>query len=130
MPPDPARGSPTSDPPLGSLTPLQEDVPEYHYTVEPLPPSRLGRRWRWQLFRGERLVAGGWRLGERSALLAVRTAASRAAHERIGIHALRPERAVTDRHFVPGATVGVVCGAIALRLVPREVALVPQARAA
>jgi hypothetical protein len=109
---------------------MQEDVPEYHYTVGPLPPSRLGRRWGWQLFRGERLVAAGWRLGERSALLAVRTAAARAAHERVGLYALRPERSVTDRHFVPGMSVGVVCGAIALRLVPRELAVAPQARAA
>lgn len=109
---------------------MQEDVPEYHYTVEPLPPSRLGRRWRWQLFRGERLVAGGWRLGERSALLALRTAASRAAHERLGLHALRPEQAVTDRHFIPGATVALISGAVTLRLVPRELDVAPQARAA
>jgi hypothetical protein len=109
---------------------MQEDVPEYHYTVEPLPPSRLGRRWRWQLFRGERLVAGGWRLGERSALLALRTAASRAAHERLGLHALRPERHVSDRHFVTGATVALTAGPISLRLVPLETAAAPQARAA
>jgi hypothetical protein len=109
---------------------MQEDVPEYHYTVEPLPPSRLGRRWRWQLFRGERLVAGGWRLGERSALLALRTAASRAAHERLGVHPLRPERAAIDRPFVVGATVALAAGPVALRLVPRELAGEPQARAA
>lgn len=109
---------------------MQEDVPEYHYTVEPLPPGRLGRRWRWQLFRGERLVAGGWRLGERSAMLALRTAAARAAHERLGLHALRPDRTVVDRQFVPGATVALGSGAVSLRLVPREIAAEPQARAA
>jgi hypothetical protein len=111
---------------------MQEDVPEYHYTVEPLGPSRLGHRWRWQLFRGERLVAGGWHLGERRALLALRTAASRAAHERLGLRALRPERAVADRPLLPGTTVRLVSGPVACVLVPREVALAPgaQARAA
>jgi hypothetical protein len=110
---------------------MQEDVPEYHYTVVPLPPSRLGRRWRWQLFRGERLVAGGWQLGERRALLAIRTAATRAAHERLGLMALRPERAVADRPLMPGITVRVACGAVACLLVPRpELGLGAQARAA
>jgi hypothetical protein len=111
---------------------MQEDVPEYHYTVEPLGPSRLGHRWRWQLFRGERLVAGGWHVGERRALLALRTAASRAAHERLGLRALRPDRVLPDRPFLPGATVRLVSGAVACVLVPRETALeaAAQARAA
>jgi hypothetical protein len=109
---------------------MQEDVPEYHYTVEPLPPNRLGRRWRWQLFRGERLVAGGWQFGERRALLAIRTAAARAAHERLGLLALRPERAIADRPLRPGMTVRVVCGAVACLLVPRSALEVAQARAA
>ena len=109
---------------------MQEDVPEYHYTVEPLPPSRVGRRWGWQLWRGERLLAAGWHFGERRALLALRTAASRAAHERLGLHALHPDRAVIDRPFVLGATVALASGPVALRLVPRELAREPQARAA
>jgi hypothetical protein len=109
---------------------MQEDVPEYHYTVEPLPPGRLGRRWRWQLFRGERLVAGGWNTGERRALHALRTAATRAAPERLGVHALRPERAIADRQMLPGSTVRVMCGAVALLLVPRATAELTQARAA
>jgi hypothetical protein len=116
----------------GSVNAMQEDVPEYHYTVEPLAPSGLGRRWRWQLFRGERLVAGGWHLGERRALLALRTAASRAAHERLGLRALRPERTVVDRPLLPGATVTLKSGSVACVLIPREVRLeaTAQARAA
>jgi hypothetical protein len=109
---------------------MQEDVPEYHYTVEPLGPSRLGHRWRWQLFHAERLVAGGWHQGERRALLALRTAASRAAHERLGLRALRPERAVADRPLRPGVTVRLVSGAVACVLVPRELEAAAQARAA
>ena len=111
---------------------MQEDVPEYHYTVEALGPSRLGHRWRWQLFRGERLVAGGWHLGERRALIALRTAASRAAHERLGLRALRPERVVADRPLLPGTTVRLVNGPVACVQIPREVPLggTAQARAA
>ena len=111
---------------------MLEDVPEYHYTVEPLGPSRLGHRWRWQLFRGERLVAGGWNMGERRALLAVRTAASRAAHERLGLRALRPERAIADRPLLAGATVRLMSGAVSCVLVPRPAGLGAgaQARAA
>ncbi len=110
---------------------MQEDVPEYHYTVEPLGPSRLGHRWRWQLFHSERLLAGGWHVGERRALLALRTAASRAAHERLGLRALRPERATVDRPLLPGATVRLMSGAVACVLAPRQTALEgAQARAA
>jgi hypothetical protein len=111
---------------------MQEDVPEYHYTVEPLGPSRLGHRWRWQLFRGDRLVAGGWHLGERRAMLALRTAAARAAHERLGLHALRPERTTADRPLRPGTTIRLMSGAVGCVLVPRETALgaAAQARAA
>ena len=79
---------------------MQEDVPEYHYTVESLAPSRLGHRWRWQLFRGDRLVAGGWHLGERRALLALRTAASRAAHERLGLRAVHDQVQALPGHQI------------------------------
>ena len=109
---------------------MQEDVPEYHYTVEALGPSRLGHRWRWQLFLGERLVAGGWHLGERRAMLALRTAATRNAHERVGLLALRPARTVVDRPLLPGATVRLMSGAVACVLVPRPAAGLDQARAA
>jgi hypothetical protein len=109
---------------------MQEDVPEYHYTVEPLPPGRLGHRWRWQLYRGERLVAGGWNMGERRAMSALRTAAARAAHERLGLRALRPDRAEADRPLIAGATIRIASGAVACMLVPRERLAPAQARAA
>src|SRR4051794_41644158 len=109
---------------------MQEDVPEYHYTVERLPPSRVGHRWGWQLFHGDRLVAGGWHLGEHRALLAIRSAASRAAHQRLGVRALRPDRALFDGPFINGMSVGVRSGAVALRLVPRPRGVGAQAQAA
>lgn len=100
------------------------DPPVFGYTLTPLPPSALGRRWRWQLFHGERLLAGGWQLGERRALRSLRTAASRAVHELAGVHALHPERTHVEGAFVPGSRVRVGCGALACVLAPREDAAV------
>jgi hypothetical protein len=98
---------------------MQEQLPTFSYTIEPLPPSPLGRRWRWTLYRGERLLAAGWHYGQRQALGALRTATSRAAHELAGVIALRPERATTDRSFFAGATVELRCGALRCILAPR-----------
>jgi hypothetical protein len=95
-------------------------VQEYSYTVEPMPPSRLGRRWRWTLFNGERLLAAGWRLSERAALRGLRTAAARAAHEAAGLRVLRPERIWPDDGFRPGMTARLEAGAVACVLAPRE----------
>jgi hypothetical protein len=98
---------------------MQEELPVFSYTLEPLPPSRLGRRWRWQLYRGERMLAAGWHYGQRQALGALRTATSRSAHELAGLTALRPERATIDGRFVTGATVELSCGALRCVLAPR-----------
>jgi hypothetical protein len=98
---------------------MQDELPTFSYTIEPLPPTQLGRRWRWQLWRGERLLAGGWHYGQRQALGALRTATSRATHELAGLTALRPERATTDGRFFAGATVQLSCGALRCILAPR-----------
>jgi hypothetical protein len=96
------------------------EPPVYRYTIEPMPPSRLGRRWRWTLFHGDRLLAAGWRLSERRALQGLRTAAARAAHEALGVKVLRPDRTWPDVPFLPGATVRLQAGAVACVLAPRE----------
>ena len=96
------------------------DPPSYAYVLEALPPHPVGHRWRWQLFRGERLLAGGWQFSERRALRSLRTAASRAAHERAGLRALRPENNAVEGRFLPGATVHLDCGAVSCVLAPRE----------
>jgi hypothetical protein len=99
---------------------MEADPPEFEYVVEPLPPSRVGRRWRWQLWRGERLVAAGWNLGERRAHHALRTAASRAAHELAGVVALRPERTTADPPMLlGGGRVRLAGEAAVCLLVPR-----------
>lgn len=100
---------------------MQDATPTFSYTIEPLPPSVLGRRWRWQLYRGERMLAAGWHYGERQALGALRTAASRAIHELAGLVALRPERAEVEGRFFAGATVEVSSGPLRCILAPRFV---------
>jgi len=98
------------------------DPPVYLYTIEPMPPSRIGRRWRWTLFHGDRLLAAGWRLSERRALHAIRTAAARAVHDALGLRVLRPDRTWPDEPFLPGMIVRLQAGAVTCTLVPREAA--------
>ena len=93
-----------------------------HYVVEAMPPSRLGRRWRWALFEGERLLAAGWRLSERRALLALRAAAGRVAHEPLGLHPLRPETGWVPNTVTPGVTLRLQTGPVAWVLAPLTVA--------
>ena len=100
---------------------VHPEIPAFEYVVEPLPPNRLGRRFRWQLWRGDRLLAGGWNLGERRAVQGLRTAASRAAHELAGVQPLRPDRTTTDRPLLPGVTVRLAGDAAVCLLVPRPV---------
>src|SRR4051812_6322255 len=99
---------------------LAADPPVYGYTIEPLPPSRLGRRWRFTLFHGDRMLAAGWRLSERRALQGLRTAAARAAHEAHGLRVLRPQAIWPEAPFHPGMTVRLEAGAVACVLAPRE----------
>jgi hypothetical protein len=96
------------------------EVQEFEFAIEPLPPGRLGRRWRWELWSGAMLIGAGWSLSLRGAERGVRTAASRRAHLRLGLRALRPDRtdvvATTDR----GRTWHVDCGAVRCVLALRQ----------
>ena len=64
-----------------------EAGPVFEYALQPLPPGRLGRRWRWELWEsdGGGLLAAGWHMSERSARRAVRIAAARRMYERLGL---------------------------------------------
>jgi hypothetical protein len=64
-----------------------EAGPLFEYTLDPLPPSVLGRRWRWELWEvgGGGLLAAGWNFSERAARRAVRVAAARRLYERLGL---------------------------------------------
>jgi hypothetical protein len=101
-------------------------LPVFEYAMELLPPGRLGpRRWRWELWEGDRLLAAGWHPAARRAHVALRTAASRRAHERVGLTPLRPERAVAALGPAAprlAATYELDCGAVACLLRPRGAA--------
>lgn len=104
--------------------------PAFEYLIEALPPGRVGfRRWRWELWQSAVLVACGWRTTPAAAERALGIAASRRAHEMLGVRALRPEDARALGRFLPGASVRVACGAVEAVLVPRESAA-PATRAA
>ena len=95
-------------------------VPQLAYAFEPLPPGRVGfRRWRWQLWRGGRLLASGWRTTPRDAERAICAAASRSVHEWLGLHVLRPHAARPLGAFLPGAPLDVDCGSFTCRVLPR-----------
>ena len=96
------------------------DPPAFSYALHRLPPGRLGvRRWRWELWHGVALLAAGWRSTSQDAERALRSAASRRAHELRGLLALRPDRARPLNPFAPGAVVRLDCGALTCLLVPK-----------
>lgn len=88
------------------------------YALHELPPGRLPfKRWRWELWRGARLEATGWRVSERDAARAVRRHASAVSHRLLGL----PPRSLSTRDFDPfrpGARVHVRDGAVVFELVP------------
>ena len=91
------------------------------YALHELPAGKVPfRRWRFELWHGERLMAAGWRVSERDAVRALRKHGSRVGH---GLFGLRPP-ADDDRaplpHLQPGAAVRVNAGAITFSLVPRN----------
>lgn len=95
------------------------DGPEFSYALHPLPAGGFGfRRWRWELWRGARLEAAGWRLTQRDAERALRKYAAVVGHELVGLEAPDLRRA-TAGGVPKGASVDVDSGALRCRLVPR-----------
>lgn len=66
------------------------------YAIRALPPSALGRRWRWELWDGAVLLAAGWRFSETRARQAVDVAAGRHLHRVTGVAPLRPSHGSLD----------------------------------
>jgi hypothetical protein len=107
---------------------VQASSPSFEYALLELPPGRVGfRRWRWELWHGAALMASGWRLSSRDAKRALRAAASRRAHELLGLTVLRPDRAQALDAFAPGAVVRVDCGVTTCVLAPRREVAQPAA---
>ena len=113
--------APTAKPRSASVRAVEGAWPRFEYSVEPLSPGRVGfHRWRWQLWQGAVLLASGWRLSPRDAESAIFKAAARRAHELLGVHALRPDRAEPLDRFFPGASVRLACGAAMCVIAPRS----------
>lgn len=90
------------------------------YALTVLPPGRVGfRRWRWELWDGGLLLACGWRLARHQAERALRAAANHAAHVRLGLRVVRPERAVTTDAITGRNTVLLSHGRVRCVLEPR-----------
>jgi hypothetical protein len=104
------------------MHPVPETVASlsFEYELLELPPGRVPfRRWRWSLWQRGALLRSGWRITPADAERALRTAASRRAHDLIGVRPLRPDAA---RPFVPmarQATIELDCGAVTCVLAPR-----------
>lgn len=100
---------------------MDEPEREFQYALSELPPGRVPfRRWRWELWQGARLIRCGWRLSPADSERALRTAASRRAHELLGLRALRPERNTVAGNLAAGGPVRVDCGAVSCVLAPRR----------
>jgi hypothetical protein len=92
----------------------------FEYDLRELPPGRVPfRRWRFELWHRGLLLRTGWRISPHDAERALRTAASRRAHDVIGVKPLRPENTRAPGRFKPGATITLDCGAVTCVLVPR-----------
>jgi hypothetical protein len=89
------------------------------YALHELPPGRLPfKRWRWELWHGQRLEGTGWRLSERDAARAVRRHGARVSQRLLGLPHTPPPPARDVEPFRPGATVHVRDGGVFFALVP------------
>lgn len=113
------------------MTPDPVEPLELDYVLHPLPVSRIAfRRWRWELWHGQQLLAAGWRLNVLHAQRALRAHAVRYAHRRRGVHALRPEAAQPNETVWGGRRVAVDWGDLRVVLTPRVVLDAPHALSA
>ena len=96
-------------------------LPTFEYDLRELPPGRVPfRRWRWELWHRGALMRCGWRITPDDADRALRSAASRRAHDLVGLKPLRPESARANGPLGPRATVTLDCGAVRCVLAPRR----------
>jgi hypothetical protein len=111
------------------------DPIELNYALQVLPAGRIPfRRWRWELWSGNLLLAAGWRVNPLHAQRALRLRALRHAHRVHGLHPLHLEHAADgDRTAWPGEVpVTIDWGELRVVLTPRALlgAGAPLARAA
>ena len=98
------------------------DPIELNYALQMLPAGRIPfRRWRWELWSGNLLLAAGWRVHPLHAQRAVRVRALRHAHRVHGLHPLHLDHAGDGEGTVwPGAVpVTIDWGELRVVLTPR-----------
>jgi hypothetical protein len=107
------------------------DPIELYYAMDLLPAGRFPfRRWRWELWNGEQLLAAGWRLNPLHTQRALRVRALRYAHRVHGLHPLRLESAQPPETSWNGGPVTIDWGELRVVLTPRAVAAEAPARLA
>jgi hypothetical protein len=95
---------------------------ELDYVITLLPPGRFPfRRWRWELWSGQQLLATGWRMNVLHAQRALRAYATRHAHRLHGLHPLRPEAGPAFEGEWRGRRVTLEYGDLRVELIPRRV---------
>jgi hypothetical protein len=95
---------------------------ELTYDLHLLPRGRVAfRRWRFALWHGSHLLAGGWRLNPHHAQQALRGHALHHAHRLHGLHPLRPHPPVPETLWGDRA-VAVQSGHLRVILRPRATA--------
>jgi uncharacterized protein YbdZ (MbtH family) len=96
---------------------------ELSYELHLLPRGRLNfRRWRYELWHGQRLLVAGWRLSAVHAQRALRQHAVHYAHRRYGLHPLRPDDGPSGDAMWHGRAVEIEWGDLRIVLTPRAVA--------
>jgi hypothetical protein len=96
---------------------------ELNYALQMLPAGRFPfRRWRWELWSGNLMLAAGWRVSPLHAQRAVRMRALRHAHRVHGLHPLHLEHSADAEKAWPGAIpVTIDWGELRVVLTPRTV---------
>lgn len=94
----------------------------FGYQLHPLPLGRFAfRRWRYELWHGNQLMAAGWCPARRGAERALRRHAARVGHALFGLEPTPAAIAAGEGAIPLGASVRVEAGAVTLLLVPRPV---------
>jgi hypothetical protein len=93
---------------------------QFAYALHLLPAGRFPfRRWRWELWHGERLIAAGWRLARADAARALRVHASEFGLRLFGLPVPPRDPRTGTGDLLPGRAERLAIGPVSALLVPR-----------
>ncbi len=93
---------------------------QFAYALHELPPGRFPfRRWRWELWHGERLIAAGWRITRADAARALRIHAAEFGHRLFGLPAPARDAQSGRGDLLPGRAERLSIGPVTAVLLPR-----------